>query len=166
MLVSALLNHQQLDKAIMAWTRSCGSRRIVSPWRRRSRWTSGKEIAASLVTRAGEWSAERLKIAAEDASSALLVQARQEAARAEGGVTLAGLGGFPAGRPGIRVTAFEIPLSGDRKLGPVINLRPNDAGDELSGGQEVPRGLLVAGGDGAKLLDLGEEVLDQMARRI
>ena len=97
----------------------------------------GKEIAASLVTRAGEWSAERLKIAAEDAASALLVQARQEAARAErasqiaariawlmagtGTVTLAGLGGFPAGRPGIRVTAFEIPLSGDRKLGPVIN---------------------------------------------
>jgi hypothetical protein len=29
--------------------------------------------------------------------------------------------------------------------------------------QEVPRGLLVAGGDGTKLLDPGEEVLDQMA---
>ena len=28
----------------------------------------------------------------------------------------------------------------------------------------VPRRLLVAGGDGTKLLDLGEEVLDQMAR--
>ena len=33
-------------------------------------------------------------------------------------------------------------------------------------GAEVPRGLLVPGGDRAKLLDLGEEVLDQMARAI
>ena len=36
----------------------------------------------------------------------------------------------------------------------------------MDGGEEVPRGLLIAGGDGTKLLDLGEEVLDQMARRI
>ena len=36
----------------------------------------------------------------------------------------------------------------------------------MNGGQEVPRGLLVAGGDRAKLLDLGEEVLNQMARCI
>ena len=43
------------------------------------------------------------------------------------------------------------------------SIKPNDADDELDGGQEVARGLLVAGGDRAKLLDLGEEVLDQMA---
>jgi hypothetical protein len=36
----------------------------------------------------------------------------------------------------------------------------------VDGSQEVPRGLLVSGGDGTKLLDLSEEVLDQMARRI
>ena len=36
----------------------------------------------------------------------------------------------------------------------------------MNGGEEVPRGLLVAGGYRAKLLDLGEEVLNQMARRI
>jgi hypothetical protein len=36
----------------------------------------------------------------------------------------------------------------------------------LDGSQEVPRGLLVAGGDRAKLLDLGEKVLNQMTRRI
>ena len=36
----------------------------------------------------------------------------------------------------------------------------------MDGSQEVPSGLLVAGGDGTKLLDLGEEVLNQMARRI
>ena len=46
------------------------------------------------------------------------------------------------------------------------SIEPNDAGDELEGGEEVPSGLLVSGGDRAKLLDLGEEVLDQMARRI
>ena len=46
------------------------------------------------------------------------------------------------------------------------SIEPNDAGDELDGSQEVPRGLLVAGGDRAKLLDLGEEVLDQMTCRI
>jgi hypothetical protein len=36
----------------------------------------------------------------------------------------------------------------------------------LNGSQEVPCGLLVAGGDGAKLRDLGEEVFDQIARCI
>src|ERR1700733_1113148 len=46
------------------------------------------------------------------------------------------------------------------------SIEPNDAGDELDGGEEVPSGLLVSGGDRTKLLDLGEEVLDQMARRI
>ena len=46
------------------------------------------------------------------------------------------------------------------------SIKPNDAGDELDASQEVPRGLLVSGGDGTELLDLGEEVLDQMARGI
>ena len=46
------------------------------------------------------------------------------------------------------------------------SIKPNDAGDELDGGEEVPRGLLVSGGDRTKLLDLGEEVLDQVTRRI
>ena len=36
----------------------------------------------------------------------------------------------------------------------------------MDGGQEVSRGLLVAGGDCTKLLDLGEEVFDQMARLV
>jgi len=69
-----------------------------------------KEIAASLVTRAGEWSAERLRAAADEAGGALLVQIRQEVAKAErasrtaariawitgavGAVALAGFAGF------------------------------------------------------------------------
>ena len=47
-----------------------------------------------------------------------------------------------------------------------LAIKPNDAGDELDGGKEVPCGLLVTGGDRTKLLDLGKEVLDQMARAI
>jgi hypothetical protein len=43
------------------------------------------------------------------------------------------------------------------------SIKPNDAGDELDGSQEVARGLLVAGGDRTKLLDPGDEVLNQMA---
>ena len=33
----------------------------------------------------------------------------------------------------------------------------------MDGGEEVAGGLLLASGDGAKLLDPGEDVLDQMA---
>jgi hypothetical protein len=46
------------------------------------------------------------------------------------------------------------------------SIEPNDAGDEVDGSQEVPRGLLVAGGDCTEPLDPSEEVLDQMARGI
>jgi hypothetical protein len=46
------------------------------------------------------------------------------------------------------------------------SIEPNDAGDELDGGQEIARGLFVACGDRTKLLDLGEEVLDQTAPAI
>src|ERR1700729_3666311 len=46
------------------------------------------------------------------------------------------------------------------------SIKPNDACDEPDGGEKVPRGLLVSGGDCTKLLDLGKEVLDQMACRI
>ena len=69
-----------------------------------------KEIAASFVTRAGEWSSERLRTAVEDATSAVLAQVHQNAARAErasriavriawamggvGTVALAGIAGF------------------------------------------------------------------------
>jgi hypothetical protein len=46
------------------------------------------------------------------------------------------------------------------------SIKPNDAGDKLDGGEEVPRSLLVSSGDRTKLLDLGKEVLDQMALAI
>src|SRR4029453_1550185 len=36
----------------------------------------------------------------------------------------------------------------------------------MDGGEEVAGGLVVACGDGAILLELGEEVLDQMARLV
>jgi hypothetical protein len=53
--------------------------------------------------------------------------------------------------------------SGRRYHYGLSSIEPNDAGDELDGGQEVARGLLIASGDRTKLLDLGEEVFDQMA---
>ena len=34
----------------------------------------------------------------------------------------------------------------------------------MDGGEEVSGGFVVAGGDGAELLEFGEEILDQMAR--
>jgi hypothetical protein len=36
----------------------------------------------------------------------------------------------------------------------------------MDGGEEVSGGLVVAGCDRAKLLEFGEEVFDQMARRV
>ena len=37
---------------------------------------------------------------------------------------------------------------------------------QVDGGEEVARGLVVAGCDGAELLEFGEEVLDQVARPV
>ena len=36
----------------------------------------------------------------------------------------------------------------------------------MDGGEEVARGLVVAGGDGTKLLEFGEEVLDEVTRLV
>jgi len=46
----------------------------------------------------------------------------------------------------------------------VSSIEPNDGGDELDGGEEVALSPVVAGGNSAKLLEPGEEILDQMAR--
>ena len=46
------------------------------------------------------------------------------------------------------------------------SIEPNDGGGEVNGGEEVAGGLVVAGGDGAELLELGEEILDQVARLV
>jgi hypothetical protein len=45
----------------------------------------------------------------------------------------------------------------------VSSIEPNDGGGELNGGEEVSPGLVVSGGNGTKLLELGEEVLNQAA---
>jgi hypothetical protein len=46
------------------------------------------------------------------------------------------------------------------------SIRPNDAGDKLDGGQELPGDLFIAGSDRTEPLDVGEEILDQMALSI
>ena len=46
------------------------------------------------------------------------------------------------------------------------SIEPNDSGGEVNGGEKVSAGFVVARGDGAKLLELGEEILDQMARLV
>src|SRR5512141_2460481 len=43
------------------------------------------------------------------------------------------------------------------------SIEPNDGGGKLDGGAEVSLGFVVAGCDGAELLELCEEILDQMA---
>src|SRR3954449_2724660 len=42
------------------------------------------------------------------------------------------------------------------------SIEPDESGGEVNAGQETSCGLVVAGGDGPELLELGEEVLDQM----
>src|SRR4051794_19833189 len=42
------------------------------------------------------------------------------------------------------------------------SIEPDESGGEVNAGQEASCGLVVAGGNGPKLLELGEEVLDQM----
>ena len=45
-------------------------------------------------------------------------------------------------------------------------MKPNERGSEVDCGEEVACGPLISGSDRAKLLELGEEVLDQMAHCI
>src|SRR5215218_1115102 len=42
------------------------------------------------------------------------------------------------------------------------SIEPDGYGGEVNAGQEASGGLVIAGGDGPELLELGEEVLDQM----
>ena len=44
------------------------------------------------------------------------------------------------------------------------SIEPNDAGDEVDGGEKIALGLVVSCGDGSELLEPCEEVLDQVAR--
>jgi hypothetical protein len=42
----------------------------------------------------------------------------------------------------------------------VSSIKPNDRGGKVYGGQKVALGFIVTCGDGPKLLELGEEILD------
>src|SRR4051812_4411831 len=46
------------------------------------------------------------------------------------------------------------------------SIKPNDTGSEVDCREEVAGGLVIARGDGAELLEPGEEILDQMARLV
>jgi hypothetical protein len=48
----------------------------------------------------------------------------------------------------------------------VSSIEPNGCGGEVNCGEEVPRCLVVAGCDGAELLELGEEILDEVAHLV
>ena len=43
------------------------------------------------------------------------------------------------------------------------SIEPDCSGGEMDGGEEISRGFVVAGGDGAVLLELAEEILDEVA---
>jgi hypothetical protein len=51
-------------------------------------------------------------------------------------------------------------------LAGVSSIEPDDGGGEVDRGQEVDGAFVVAGGDGAVLLELGEEILDEVARLV
>ena len=44
------------------------------------------------------------------------------------------------------------------------SIEPDCSGGEVNGGEEISGGLVIAGGDGAELLEFAEEVFDQVAR--
>ena len=46
------------------------------------------------------------------------------------------------------------------------SIEPDESGGEVNAGQEASCGLVVAGGNGPELLELGEEVLDQVTRLV
>ena len=82
-LTAALLNQRLLDDAISRLetaVRASADRMTAAA---AHQVDSAKEVAASLVTQAGEWSAERLRTAADGVGSLLLSQVRQEVDRAE-----------------------------------------------------------------------------------
>src|SRR3982751_5770246 len=43
------------------------------------------------------------------------------------------------------------------------SIEPDESGDQVNAGQKASCGLVVAGGNGPELLELGEEVLDEVA---
>jgi hypothetical protein len=109
-LTAAILNRRLLDEAISRLEAAVltSADRITATAAQQV--DGAKEIAASLVTRAGEWSAERLRHAADEGGNALVGQLRQEVAKAErasrnavriawiiiavGAVSFAGVAGF------------------------------------------------------------------------
>src|SRR3954452_18620730 len=46
------------------------------------------------------------------------------------------------------------------------SIEPDESGGQVNAGQETSRGLVVASGNGPELLELGEEVLDEVARLV
>ena len=46
------------------------------------------------------------------------------------------------------------------------SIEPDDAGRQVDGREEVARRLVITCGDRVKLLEFGEEILDQVARRV
>src|SRR5215208_6241397 len=42
------------------------------------------------------------------------------------------------------------------------SIEPDESGDQVNAGQKASCGLVIAGGNGPELLELGEKVLDQM----
>jgi len=82
-LVAALLNRRLLDEAISAFEAAvrASADRITAA--AALQVDGAKETAAAFVTRAGEWSAERLKIAAQEAGGDLVERISEQADRAE-----------------------------------------------------------------------------------
>src|SRR4051794_3847195 len=82
----------------------------------------------------------------------------------------------PADRPDLQSQAEgrpRKPRSPNLDAGPsphldygVSSIEPDECGGKVNAGQEASCGLVVAGGDGPELLELGEEVLDEVARLV
>ena len=82
-LTAALLNQRLLDDAISRLetaVRASADRMTAAAAQQAD---GANEIAAMLVTRAGEWSAERLRAAADEMGNVLLGKLQREVAKAE-----------------------------------------------------------------------------------
>ena len=73
-LVAALLNRRLLDEALLAIETAVSAAADRAATASHQQTETARHIAAALITQAGEWSAERLSVAAREASAMMTTE--------------------------------------------------------------------------------------------
>lgn len=82
-LVAALLNRRLLDEALLAIETAVSAAADRAATASLQQTETARHIAAALITQAGEWSAERLSVAAREASAMMTTELGNILARVE-----------------------------------------------------------------------------------